>query len=132
MFLGIFEVVDGISEGHWLVDLAVIAAGAAGAGYILRNIVWRLLLVPVAKAIAAAPQIADGIQELTRIIEADVLAQIRASRDEGAVLSGLVQGHQSTIDEHSARLQSLDNGVADLARRFTEHEAARPLDGGDG
>ena len=120
-----------VTEGGWLVDVTVLAAGLAAIGWLGQRVIWRLLLVPFGRAIQAAPQIRDNLETLTRIIEADVLTQIQRGVDEALVTRGDVTRHETTINGHSARLQALDNTIADVMRRMTEHEAAhRPFDGG--
>lgn len=125
--------IQGITEGHWLVDVTVLAGGLTALGWIGRKLlrVLHRAGTAVVRAIQAAPRIAEGVEELQRLIEADVLASLQAGKDKFAEHDALLARHEPAINEHSARLQAHDDAVVELRARVLrlEHPGEQPLDG---
>lgn len=121
-----------ITEEHWLVDVTVFAGGMTAMGIIGRRILraTRRGITALVRAIQAAPRIAEGVEELQRLIAADVLGLLEGGSAKFAEHDGKLATHDATLNEHSARLQTHDDGIMELRGRVgrLEHPGEQ-LDG---
>ncbi|CAB4166900.1 hypothetical protein UFOVP1383_42 [uncultured Caudovirales phage] len=104
-----------LTEGPWYVDLGALAGALAAA-----SAIWKLALVPFLRgiwaAIKAAPQLADGVQDLVKLlVEGNILERL----EEG---SRRFAGIDLRLDDHDTRLEELE--AARAARRAAETEVS--------
>lgn len=104
-----------MTDMPWWVNLAAIATALTALG-----IIWRMLIVPVFKAIwmaiIAAPRIPVILDEVKAIIESDVLGKLEEMRVEFAKHEAESAQHIARLDHHTTQLENHEIRIAALER----------------
>lgn len=106
-----------ITAGEWPLDLVAWAGAVTAFG-----IIWQRVLVPIRRglwsAIIAAPKIADGVGDVVRLIEGDVLGKLEEIKVESAVHAeqskardGRINLHTITLEDHELRLGKVEEAI---------------------